>query len=73
MELEIIQPRPLSLEPVQPRPISVKGAREWDGPTQSDVLLHAIVVTARKPLTVATKSALRVLISRFNHECGLDF
>ena len=71
MELEIIQPRPLT--PIQPRPLAPKGQQEQDGPTQADVLLQAIVVTAGKPQTVATKTALRVLISRFNCEYGLDF
>jgi hypothetical protein len=44
-----------------------------DGPTQSDVLLAAIVIVARKEQTPATRGALRNLIAKFSCECGLDF
>jgi hypothetical protein len=45
-----------------------------DGPTQADILLEAIVITARRePQTPATWGALRDLIRRFSNECGLDF
>lgn len=37
------------------------------------MLLHAIVVTARKPLTVTTKSALRRLVVKTARELALDF
>lgn len=42
-----------------------------DGPTQSDVLLQAIVIVARKE--PPNKAALRNLIAKFSCEYGLDF
>jgi len=44
-----------------------------DGPTQSDVLLQAIVITARREQTPTTRAALRNLIAKFSHAYGLDF
>jgi hypothetical protein len=69
--MEQIQPRPLS--PIAPRPVSVKGAREWDGVTESDRLLKAIVHLARKPETLQTRIALRRLVVRTAREISLDF
>jgi hypothetical protein len=42
-----------------------------DGPTQSDVLLPAIILVARKE--PPSKGALRSLIAKFSSECGLGF
>jgi hypothetical protein len=45
-----------------------------DGPTQSDILLQAITIVARRePQTAATRAAMRSLIVRFSRECALDF
>jgi hypothetical protein len=71
--MEEIQPRPLSLEPIAPRPVSVKGAREWDGVTESDRLLKAIVHLASKPETLQTRMALRRLVVKCSREIALDF
>ncbi|MGA8150352.1 MAG: hypothetical protein WB952_05340 [Terriglobales bacterium] len=73
MAFEPILPRPIV--PIEPRPLysAEKGMHEQDGFTQADVLLKAIVLEARKPETLQTRSALRALILRFNCEHGLDF
>ena len=45
-----------------------------DGATQSDILLRAIVLVARRePQTPATRAAMRDLIRRHSVECGLGF
>jgi hypothetical protein len=44
-----------------------------DGPSRADILLEAIVITARKQQTPATRGALRNLIAKFGCECGLGF
>jgi len=71
MELEFISPRPLTR--IEPRQIAPKGKGEQDGPTQADVLLESIVVLARKPQTVTTKTALRSLVVKCSREIALDF
>jgi hypothetical protein len=71
--MEEIQPRPVKSAPNLVRQIAPKGNVEQDGPTQADILLEAIVLVARKPQTVATRSALRSLIAKFSCEYGLDF
>jgi hypothetical protein len=70
-DLEPILPRPLFSEP--PLRTSIKGTVEQDGPTQSEILLQAIVLEARKEQTPVTKAAMRNLIAKFSCECGLDF
>jgi hypothetical protein len=40
---------------------------------ESDILLQAIVITARKEQTRVTKGALRDLVRRFAHQYSLDF
>jgi hypothetical protein len=35
-----------------------------DGPSRADILLEAIVITARKQQTVATRAAMRSLIAK---------
>ncbi len=69
---EIIQPRPIGrLEAGQ---IAGKGMRESDGVTESDRLLQAIIVLARRePPTIATRIALRSLIVKCSREIALDF
>jgi len=69
--METISPRPLSR--IEPGPIPARGQHEQNGVSEADVLLHAIVVTARKPLTVTTKSALRRLVVKTARELALDF
>jgi hypothetical protein len=67
--MEELKPRPitpLKLRPVTPRPIVET--------TPADVLITAIVMTARKNQTAETKAVLRALIVRFYREqIALDF
>jgi hypothetical protein len=79
-----IEPRPLfptaAPEPVappvvlpEPREIAPRGIPEKDGPTQSEILLQAIVLEARKEQTPVTTAAMRNLIAKFASEFSLDF
>ena len=68
-------PEPPSLPIVSPEPreIAPRGIPEKDGPTQSELLLQAIVLEARKEQTEVTRGAIRDLIRRHSVECGLGF
>ena len=80
----LTQPRPLSseVETIRPRPIAApesrqiaaKGKQEQEGMNESDRLLQAIVVLARRePQTTARRMALRQLIVKCSREISLDF
>jgi len=78
-----IAPRPVKREQPNPQPVPADApsanpaagndAQERKGFTPGDILLEAITTTARKPQTQTTRDALRVLILKFNTQCGLDF
>jgi hypothetical protein len=67
------EPVKLPVQPSPPPPSSIKGIPEKDGATQSEILLQAIVLEARKEQTPVTTAAMRSLIAKFSCECGLGF
>lgn len=69
-----IAARAIATQAVAPAVTVDPDANVHDGPTESDVLLEAIrIVAKREPQTVATRGALRNLIAKFSCEYGLDF
>jgi hypothetical protein len=65
--------RPM-LFPIRPTTAPVaRPGREMNRPSRADVLLQAIISTARKPETPATRGALRALVLKFKQECGVGF
>jgi hypothetical protein len=77
-----IEPRPLfptsapepvapPVQPATPREIAPRGTVERDGPTQSEILLQAIITASRKE--TPNRAALRTLCVRFSREFALDF
>jgi hypothetical protein len=62
---------PSVIVPPEPRPIAPRGIAEKDGPTQSELLLQAIITASRKE--TPNRGVLRVLCSRFSREHALDF
>jgi len=69
-----LNPSRLPVQPATPRPTSIKGTVEREGPTQSEILLTAVTIVARRePQTEVTRGAMRDLIRRHSVECGLGF
>jgi hypothetical protein len=66
-------PEPPSLPIVSPEPrkIAPRGIPEKDGPTQSELLLQAIITASRRE--TPNRAALRTLCVRFSREYALDF
>jgi hypothetical protein len=66
-------PEPVAppVQPSPPLPSLIKGIPEKNGPTQSEILLQAIIATSRKPNP--NRGALINLCVRYVREHALDF
>jgi hypothetical protein len=69
----IPEPEPVAppVQPSPPLPSLIKGIPEKNGPTQSEILLQAIITASRKE--TPNRGALRTLCVRFSREHALDF